>query len=284
MMPYRVATDKAFYNNHHKYRGTRVKKLIFMLGFLGFSVAAAAENFMFEDIQDRDIPESQEESIWKATAEFGFLMRSGNTDSKSWKTKLDIARDSAKWRHRGAFTYDRAERNTDTGKAVDTDRIFTSVQSNRVFGQNKNSSLFFYTSYEDDKNTSFDYQSSFALGYGSRFNYSKALFADFEVGPGLAHSKYKEGSSDTDAILRLATNIEWTISENAGFTQLISTEIGEDNTRSRAVSALTANLNSKLAMRLTLTLTHNSVVMANTSGVYPDKLDTETAVTLVYTF
>ncbi len=257
--------------------------LVIIIGL--FSTAAVAEpsSFMFDDIQDRD-PAAEIAGVWQASAEFGFLMRSGNTESKSWKTKFDIKRDTKQWRHRAALSYDRAERKTDTGTEVDADRLFTSLQSNRVFGKGQNSSMFMYGSYEDDRKASFDYQSTIAAGYGSRYHHNENVFADFEIGPGLTYKKLVGGGSDTDTILRLATNIEWEISESARFTQLISTEIGADNTRSRGVSALTANLNSRLAMRLTITLTHNSTVTPKSSGVVPDKLDTETAVTLVYTF
>lgn len=260
-----------------------VRLLVLAIGMFSVTATAAPSSFMFDDIQDRD-PAAEEKSVWRASAEFGFLMRSGNTDSKSWKTKLDIQRDTQLWRHRGALTYDRAERKTDTGTQVDADRFFTSLQSNRMFGKGQNSSFFMYGSYEDDRKASFDFQSSIAAGYGSRYRYNENVFADFEIGPGLSYNKLMDGSTDIDSILRLATNIEWTISESARFTQLISTEIGADNTRSRGVSALTANLNSRLAMRLTMTLTHNSTVTPKTSGEFPEKLDTEMAVTLVYTF
>ena len=254
------------------------------IGMFSFAATAAPSSFMFDDIQDRD-PAVEEDGMWRASAEFGFLMRSGNTDSQSWKGKLDIQRDTELWRHRGALSYDRAERKTDTGTEVDADRLFTSLQSNRVFGGNEQkSSVFMYGSYEDDRMSGFEFQSTIAAGYGSRYHYNDAVFADFEIGPGLAYDKPMEEKSEVNAILRLATNIEWEISETARFTQLLSTELGEDNTRSRAVSAVTANLNSRLAMRLTMTLTHNSTVTPKSSGELPDKLDTETAVTLVYTF
>lgn len=260
-----------------------MRLLVIALSLSSASAVAAPSSFMFDDIQDRDTS-GEESGVWRASAEFGFLMRSGNTDSKSWKTKLDVQRDTAFWRHRGSFTYDRAERKTETGTEVDADRLFTSLQSNRVFGASQNSSVFMYGSYEDDRKSSFDYQATIAAGYGSRYNQSESLYADFEIGPGLAYNKSVEEDSEVEAILRLATNIEWGISENANFTQLISTEIGDDNTRSRAVSALTANLNARLAMRLTITLTHNTTVTPKASGEFPEKLDTETAVTLVYKF
>lgn len=262
-----------------------MRLIVLALGMFTTAAVAAPSGFMFDDIKDRDPAIDQSgKGVWRASAEFGFLMRSGNTDSESWKAKLDLQHDTQLWRHRGALAYDRAERKTDAGRAVDTDRLFTSLQSNRVFGKGHNSSFFMYGSYEEDRKSSFEYQSTIAAGYGSRYRHNEKLFADFEVGPGLSFDKPLEEDSDVNAILRLATNIEWDFSDNARFTQLLSTELGDDNTRSRAVSALTANLNSRLAMRLTLTLTHNSTVTPLSSGAYPDKLDTETAVTLVYTF
>ncbi|RTE85671.1 DUF481 domain-containing protein [Lysobacter sp. N42] len=239
---------------------------------------------MFDDIQDRD--PAVEEDSWSASAEFGFLMRSGNTETESWKAKFDLSRDAGMWRHKSMLDYYRQERETDAGDtAIDADRLFMSIQSNRLFRGSEHSSLFIYGSYEDDALNSFDYQSTIAAGYGARYRFTEKLYADFEVGPGMSYNKYElTGETESEGILRMATNVNWTISENSKFTQLISTEIGEDNTRSRAVSSLTSNLNSKLAMRLSLTLTHNSQVTMQGDGTFPEKLDTETAVTLVYTF
>jgi len=263
-----------------------VRKIILasILLAASFGTDAHASSFMFDDIQDRD--PAVEEDSWSASAEFGFLMRSGNTETQSWKTKLDLSRDAGMWRHKGMIDYYRQERETDTGDtAIDADRLFISLQSNRMFKSSERSSLFVYTSYEDDALNSFDYQATIAAGYGARYSFHEKLYADFEVGPGMSYNKFATtGETESDAILRMATNVNWTISENSKFTQLISTEIGEDNTRSRAVSSLTANLNSRLAMRLSLTLTHNSTVAMQGDGSFPEKLDTETAVTLVYTF
>lgn len=247
------------------------------------SAAAEAGQFRFDDIQDRD---PDKHGQWRASAEVGILLRSGNTDSRSWTGKLDLQRDTEIWRHRAVMNYYRQERKTHEGETVvDADRLFLSGQTNRQFGQGRRSSLFVYGSYEDDALNSFEYQSTVAAGYGARYRHNEDIFADFEIGPGISFDKRRDtGESDTDLIVRMAANAEWDISETARFTQLLSTEMGDDNTRSRAVSALTANLNSRLAMRVSLTLTHNSTVYEQPNGRIPDKLDTETAVTLVYTF
>ncbi|MCH8502428.1 MAG: DUF481 domain-containing protein [Aliidiomarina sp.] len=254
------------------------------IALLGFSSTAMSSTFMFDDIQDVD-PASQD-GKWRASAEVGVLIRSGNTDSRSWKGKLDLERDTLNWRQRAVMDYYRQERKTYEGTSVvDADRLFLSGQGNRKFANSTHSSFFLYGSYEDDALNSFEYQSTVAAGYGTRWLISDAMFTDFEIGPGYSYDKIRgTGETDGDFIIRMAANYEWQISETARFTQLVSTEIGDDNTRSRAVGALTANINSRLAMRFSLTLTHNSTVFEQANGRIPEKLDTETAVTLVYTF
>lgn len=228
----------------------------------------------------------EEDEGWKAEVEVGLILRSGNTESQSWKGKLNIAREIELWRHQGEFDYYRQESETLAGEnVVDADRFFASAQTNRIFANNPDSSLFLYGSYEDDRFSSYEYQSTIAAGYGNRYTWHDGLFADFEAGPGYSYSKRRDsGESDGELIVRLAGRLNWDISETARFTQSISTEVGDDNTRTRAVSTVTANLNSALALRVSLTMTHNNTVYVQDSGRVPDKLDTETAVTVVYSF
>jgi putative salt-induced outer membrane protein len=60
---------------------------------------------------------------------------------------------------------------------------------------------------------------------------------------------------------------------------LLPTEVGSNNTKSRAESAVSAKIAGGLSMKVALKLDHNSDV----TGVR-DNLDTETSVNLVYTF
>lgn len=253
-----------------------------LLGLL--TPAASAASFMFDDVQD--INSEDVDSAWRATAEVGLLMRTGNTESQSWKGKLNLERDSMMWRHRGEVDYYQQKRETFEGeKITEADRLFMSAQSNRRFDEGSTSSLFGYLSYEDDRLSSYDYQATVAAGYGARYTHNPDIYADFEVGPGYSWDKRRDtNESEGELIVRLAGALSWDLSETARFTQSVSTEIGDENTRSRSVSALTSNINSRLALRVSVTLTHNSTVFQQADGRVPEKLDTETAVTLVYTF
>lgn len=255
---------------------------VVLLGFM--TPAASAATFMFDDVQDFD-PEKADSS-WRATAEVGFLMRTGNTESESWKGKLTLERDSLMWRHRGEVDYYQQKRETLEGENItEADRLFISGQSNRRFEEGSASSFFGYASYEDDRQSSYEYQTTVAAGYGTRYVHNPDIYADFEIGPGYSWDKRRDtNETEGELIVRLAGALNWDISETARFTQSVSTEIGDENTRSRSVTALTSNINSRLAIRLSVTLTHNSTVYEQTNGRVPEKLDTETAATLVYTF
>lgn len=246
------------------------------------TAALVAAPLLLSTAQAQDLPDDG----WKAEAEIGLLIRTGNTDSQSWKGKLNLSRELELWRHEAELDYYRQETDDLDGVSnVDADRTFIAAQTNRKFGEDSNSSMFLYASYEDDRFSSYDYQSTVAAGYGNRYTWQDGLFADFEIGPGYSYDKRRDnGETEGELILRLAGKLNWNITDTSRFTQTLSSEIGDDNTRTRSVSALTANINSSLAMRVSLTLTHNKTVYAQASGRVPDKLDTETAVTLVYSF
>ena len=80
-------------------------------------------------------------------------------------------------------------------------------------------------------------------------------------------------------IVRGALDYQWKISDTATFKQLLSTEIGDDNTKSKSETSVSAQISGGLSLKVSLILDHNSDVNDNT-----DNLDTQTAVTLVYSF
>jgi len=265
-----------------------VKKHLLLLAMASCLLAshqafAQATTLMFDDANDLD---GETVSEWEASAEVGLLFTSGNTETESYKAKLSLARDFQLWRHKGVIDYYRAEQEDQaTGESqLTADKTFVSGQSNYKFEAGSRSSMFLFGSYEEDQFSGFEYQGTVAIGYGARYRYSETLYADYEVGPGYSINKpIIDGipqESEGSAILRLAGNLAWDVTENSKFTALVATEVGEENTKSRAEVGVSANINSSLAMKFSVAGTHNSNLQDETL----EKLDTETAVTLVYTF
>lgn len=133
--------------------------------------------------------------------------------------------------------------------------------------------------YEDDKFSGYDYRVSEALGYGRRVIDEPTLMLSLEIGPGARQSKLETGGSDNEMTARGAAKLEWKIAETSTFTEDLTTDVGEDVTVTKSITALRAQINGSLATKITYTIKNTSDVPV---GVR--KTDTETAVTLVYSF
>ncbi|MFT6269246.1 MAG: putative salt-induced outer membrane protein YdiY [Alphaproteobacteria bacterium] len=215
--------------------------------------------------------------------EFGFIFTTGNTETTSASAGLSAKQELEKWSNEfllsGLYKKDTVE--NAMGEEVEqtsAQKFFASGQGNYKL-ENPNHRVFGFASYEDDKFSNFKYQATIAAGWNQKLWDDESSSFDYSVGPGHSFSENQLGESLNSAIVRGAVNYSLNVSETARFTQTFSTEIGSDNTKSRAESALTAQIAGGLSMKLSLKFDHNSDVVV---GV--DKLDTETAVTLVYTF
>ena len=140
--------------------------------------------------------------------------------------------------------------------------------------------MFFAVNYEDDRFSGFDNQITLAAGYGRRLiNDENTQTLDVEVGPGYRISKLEDGDSVDEAVLRLGGKYFLSLSENSDFQQSLLADIGEDTTITKSISSLKAQINGRLAMKMSLTLKHTSDVPDDV-----DNTDAETSVTLVYGF
>lgn len=212
--------------------------------------------------------------------EFGFIFTSGNTETTSGSAGLSAKQELESWSNEYSA---KALYKKDTVDGIETtsaQKFFASAQGNYKL-TNPDHRLFAFASYEDDRFSNFKYQGTVAGGWNQKVWEDETSSFDYSIGPGYSFAKDVNDEDVSGAIVRGAVNYKWTISETARFTQTFSTEIGSDNTKSRAESALSAQIAGGLSMKLSIKFDHNTDV-DEASGV--DKLDTETAVTLVYSF
>ena len=218
--------------------------------------------------------------------EFGFIFTTGNTETTSASAGLSAKQELEMWSNEylinGLYKKDTIEKLVlDEIKDVEqtsAQKFFASAQGNYKLDNPKHR-LFVFASYEDDRFSNFKYQSTIAAGWNQKVWDNEKSSFNYSIGPGYSFAKKQNDESASGAIIRGALNYKWKISDTARFTQTLSTEVGSDNTKSRAESALSAQISGGLSMKLSLKFDHNSDVAP---GV--EKLDTETAVTLVYSF
>lgn len=214
--------------------------------------------------------------------EFGLILTTGNTETTSSKAKLSAKQELDSWSNEylieGLYKKDTVETDDVEVETTSAESIFASAQGNYKL-ENPDHRLFIFGSYEDDRFSNFKYQGTIAAGWNQKLWGNDDSSFDYSIGPGYSFAETQSGEDNDGFIVRGAFNYSKTISETAVFTQTFSTEIGADNTKSRAESALSAKIAGNLSIKLSLNLDHNSDV---DEGV--DNLDTETAVTLVYSF
>ncbi len=210
-------------------------------------------------------------SQWNGEAELGFVKTTGNTETETFVLKARVINNRDKWKHtvRGE-----ALRNAEGDDIVTAERYFFSGKSQYTF--RNRSYVFGLVTYDDDRFSGFDYVVTGILGYGRVVMERETLKLNLEVGAGGRQSEPEIGDTNNEAVGRIAGDFEWKISKSAIFTQELSSDIGEDKTISRSLSALSTKINSYLSSRIAYQIRHTSRVPP---GV--EKKDTELTFTLV---
>lgn len=214
--------------------------------------------------------------------EFGLIITTGNTEATSLSAGLSGTQELADWSNEYSLDalYKQDKVSSGTGSTTETtaQKFFLSGQSNYKLTK-ENQRLFLFGSYEDDRFSDFKYQSTVALGWNQKlWDNEKSKFS-YSVGPGYSFSEGQDGTDLNSVIVRAALEYSHKLSDTAKIKQSLSSEFGEANTKTRSLTSVSATINGALSMKVSLKLDHNTDVDEGS-----DNLDTETAVTLVYSF
>jgi putative salt-induced outer membrane protein YdiY len=210
--------------------------------------------------------------------EFGFIATTGNTETTSIKGKLSAHQDLTQWSN--DFIVEALYKKDEVNgvELTTAQKYFLSGQGNYKL-ENPAHRLFGFASYEDDRFSSFNYQATLASGWSQEMWENDTSKFSYSIGPGYSFNQTNEGIDQNGMIVRAALNYQWKISDTAHFKQLLSTEVGSDNTKSKSETSVSAQISGDLSLKVSLILDHNSDVADDI-----DNLDTQTAVTLVYSF
>lgn len=220
--------------------------------------------------------EAAEEKAWKAQAELGGTMTTGNTETSTVKAKVAAEHDIANWKNKYLaellYSDDKGTKTANKWKV--------GAKGNYVF--NDISSLFVLGEYEVDDFSDYDSTTSAAFGYTRRLYQAKDTFLDADIGPGAKFFDLKDGGTETTATVHVGAQFETNLSEHSRFKQTLVSDIALDSeasTVSRSETSVSANVMDNLAMKFSYIVKHD-----NHPGEGKDNVDTETTVTLLYTF
>lgn len=205
--------------------------------------------------------------------EFGYSQTSGNTDTSCLNAKLGFSFEEEDWRN--ALQLE-AVNKTDSD-ATTAERYYGAAKSEYTL--TRRDYVFGSLDYEKDRFSGYAHRTNFGAGYGRRLIVSTPLTLNAEAGAGYRWSVLEPGGDQDEVTLRLSAGLAWVISDSAGFTQELVAVVGEEDTATRAFSALTSKIIGQFSLRLSYLLNHHSTVPPGKR-----KSDTETAVTLVYSF
>jgi len=224
---------------------------------------------------------AQEADNWKGETELGVLITSGTTEETNIKGRLGLVHEVETWRNTGEFRTNYSETEDETT----TEKYLAELETNYKF--DKNQYWFLRGSYEDDRFSGYDFESTVTTGYGNRvWNSGDRSFLDLSVGAGYRYNKLDmvnaEGEdTEEEAIARLAGQFDYALSENSLFRQKLSTEVGldENNTVTESETSLQANVVGNLSMKAAFRVKHVSDAPAGSENT-----DTETSLSLLYGF
>jgi putative salt-induced outer membrane protein YdiY len=249
-----------------------------------FMLILVASLLTVTNVNAADDKKTTEKSPWKSSVELGFIRTTGNTETQTTAVKADATYEVDKWRHNAHAEGYGQQSKADTGETVvSAERYQASGKSDYKFSELDY--IFGLVKLQKDRFSGFVYDHVVSAGYGRKLIKQNDMELDLEIGPGARFFKVEPApgvagaGSESEAVLRLSGKYWWAISGNSKFTQELSTDIGETITSTQSVTGLQANINSTLALKFTYTVRHKTKVPDGN-----EKLDTETAMTLVYSF
>ena len=217
--------------------------------------------------------EEQEKSPWAGKATLGYLSTSGNTENSTLNTGFEVGYTSGKWAHLlQAAAISASENEVTTAEAYDLGWKSERKITDHDF-------LFGRLQWRKDNFGAYGTQFSQTVGYGRRLLDNDKHKLNVELGVGARQSELQSGADESETIFTAGGYYTWVISETAEFRQGLKTEIGDANTYSESVTALSAKLYGNLALVASYTIKNNSDVPPLT-----EKTDTYTALSLEYVF
>ena len=225
---------------------------------------------------------------WTGTGELGFASARGNARSESLNLRLELGRESERWKHGWHASALRAKGEVSgdfDGDGVSEQRY--GLNANRyelglsnAFKYSKRNRIAASARYENDDFSQYAYQLTLALGYGRQLVETERTTLETEIAPGYRRAREAEtGRVESDAIFRGLLDFSHELTGNTRLVNRLLVESGADNTFARNDLGVSVAMNEAFALKVGLQVRHNT-------DVDPDRrrTDTLTTINLVYSF
>jgi putative salt-induced outer membrane protein len=236
--------------------------------------------------------DTEKKPEYTASAELGFLYKTGNTKSADIKAGFNVQHEKDKWRTVVAFNIlakklekEDADGNEEFETTDNKWDILT--QTNYTIGKKAKNYLYGNLAHEQDKFSGFESQSSFSAGWGRQWykTETSSFFAD--IGPGVKYDVTRVTDTDasisnTSFIIQAQALYTRKLNEHVKFKQYLvakqATQSGE-NSVYKSETSVTAQLIDSLQLKFALRIDYDTEVEPEF-----EKTNTETSMTLIYSF
>ncbi|MFT4197578.1 MAG: DUF481 domain-containing protein [Pseudoxanthomonas sp.] len=220
----------------------------------------------------QNAPADDNNTGWSGKGELGLAVAKGNTDNETFVGKLDFGYSNDEWKYAfgGAAQYAKDDEvesarryelyGTAGRRLSDRSYIFASLRNER------------------DHFTSYEYQTTAAVGYGYEAIKNDNQHLTFEIGPGYRWTKLQGVQIQQNDVIGRGL-VDWGV-KLTPTTQLIDTllvESGSDNTFAKNLFGVQVAMTDALALKAGLETRHNTDVLPGIK-----KTDNLTTVNLVY--
>jgi putative salt-induced outer membrane protein len=209
---------------------------------------------------------------WSGKGEVGASIASGNTDTETANAAVEIKYALEKWDHTVGFA---GNYGSDSGSTT-AQRWELRGQSNYRFTDR--AYWFGAGRYEDDRFSTYDFQSSIATGLGYKLIDGERTKLWVQGGPGYRYAEFRTtGESEDGLIFRGDLGFEHQLTDTTKIVDRFLIESGSDNTYIQNDLGLEVTIKGSLGLRVGYQVRHNTDV---TPGL--DKTDTLTTLGLLY--
>ncbi|MCD9088249.1 DUF481 domain-containing protein [Stenotrophomonas sp. SY1] len=227
-------------------------------------------------------------SPWSGSGgELGFASAHGNSTTESFNGRLKLRYSDNDWVHSmdlfglrssAEYTTTNDDGSTDRSRQTTANRYTASAGSALQLGEHRQ--LTATVRHERDDFATYDRQSSFGLGYGTRLIDGERLVLDTQIGPGVRRSHNVDTDEDrTGLIGRGVFDLKFAMTENTELVNNLLIESGSYNTFAQNDFGVSVNMNKHFALKAGWQARHNSDVAEDKR-----KTDTLTTMNVVYSF
>ena len=221
---------------------------------------------------------------WSGTVAAGYVAIDGNSESTNANFKGTVQYDQDRWHHSALATAIGSSDDEETSSEAYKAQLKTKYDLSKIIY------AFGLAEYNKDRFSSYDHQIFEAAGLGWRVFRTETQEFNLEAGIGASQQKLAQPdppapplTSDerdvSEVVGRFGAEYHWHISENAVFSETVSSTVGSDNTYIESLTELKAGIIGDIALVLAYLVKHNTDIVAGA-----EKTDSQTSISLEYKF